>query len=646
MLKAAFITKVYENGGDVSTDVSTTTFSPYTTYLGLKNPEPNKYGMLETGVNNRFTVACVDEYGRPKAKQGIEVNVYRLQNRWWWDASNDNLSSYSNASSTSAYKNLFVNTGSDGKGIFQLNIPEADWGNYLVRITDTNGGHSTAQTVFIDSPYWSSKSENNDNKSAKMLKFSTNKQKYTVGETAKIFFPSSEGGRALISIENGTKVLKSVIAKTKKGETEVEIDITKEMTPNVYVNISLLQPHANTKNDSPIRMYGIVPIEVVDKNTVLEPVLAMPSEVKPEQSINVNVSEKQGRSMTYTIAVVDEGLLDLTNFKTPNAWNSFFVKEALGVKTWDVYDDVIGAYGGKINQIFSIGGDADLGGGKAKKANRFKPVVLFLGPFTLDKGDSKSHKITLPKYIGSVKTMLVCADSKSNAYGSAEKVTAVKSPLMVLATLPRKISPSENVTIPVTLFTSKNSIKNVKVEIKTNSGLKILGSATQNIPFAAPGEKMAYFNLAVGNANGISKIDIIATSGAEKTSYSVEIDVMNPNPITNAYSDIIVEPNSSKTIAWTPFGVLGSNRAKIEISSNPTIDIGRRLDYLIQYPHGCVEQTTSSVFPQIYLTDILDLDATRKATIQKNVTTGISKLSNFQLANGGFSYWQGQPFLD
>jgi hypothetical protein len=114
----------------------------------------------------------------------------------------------------------------------------------------------------------------------------------------------------------------------------------------------------------------------------------MPDVLKPEQKFTVKVGEKTGKELTYTIAVVDEGLLDLTRFKTPNAWDSFYVREALGVKTWDIYDDVIGAYGGKINQIFSIGGDQDLGGGKAKKANRFKPVVLYYGPFKLEKGQN------------------------------------------------------------------------------------------------------------------------------------------------------------------------------------------------------------------------------------------------------------------
>ncbi|MBA4135442.1 MAG: hypothetical protein C0525_12020, partial [Flavobacterium sp.] len=462
---------------------------------------------------------------------------------------------------------------------------------------------------------------------------------------AKIFFPSSEGGRTMISIENGTKVLKTIWTKTKKGETTVELPITGDMAPNVYINISLLQPHASTKNDSPIRMYGIVPIEVVDKNTVLEPVLSMPDVLRPEQTINVKVSEKKGKRMTYTIAVVDEGLLDLTRFKTPNAWTSFYTREALGVRTWDIYDQIIGAYGGKVNQVFSIGGDADAGGGKAKKANRFKPVVMYLGPFELN-GGSKTHKITLPKYIGSVRTMVVAADAKTSAYGMAEKATQVKSPLMILASLPRKISPSEKVTIPVTLFATEKHIKNVTLQIKTNSSVRVVGNASQIVKFTEPDEKMAYFNLEVGATTGIGKIDIIATSGAAKSTYTVEIDVTNPNPVTNDFTDVVIPPNSSKTVTWKTFGVSGSNKAKMEVSSVPTVDFGRRLNYLVQYPHGCVEQTTSSVFPQLYLTEIMDLDATYKQKIQKNVTAGIQRLGNFQQANGGLSYWPGNSDTD
>jgi len=646
MLRASFITKVYEEGGDFSTDVISTTYSPYKTYVGIKSPEPNKYGMLETRAKNRFEVVTVDENGRPKAVKNLEVRIYKVDWRWWWDSSSDNLSNYNSSNSTTSYKSTIIDTDSSGKGSFEFELTDEEWGRYLIRVSDDTSGHATSLTVNIDWPIWSGKTRNRDASTANMLVFSTDKHNYAVGEKAQISFPSSEGGRALISIENGSRVVQTIWAKTQKGETKVEIPITAAMAPNVYFNITLLQPHASTKNDSPIRMYGIVPIEVVDKNTILAPTLSMPDVLKPEQAFTVKVGEKTGKEMTYTIAVVDEGLLDLTRFKTPNAWDSFYVREALGVKTWDIYDDVIGAYGGKINQIFSIGGDQDLGGGKAKKANRFKPVVLYYGPFKLEKGQTKSHQLKLPKYIGSVRTMVVAGDASTSAYGSVEKATQVRSPLMVLASLPRKISPSEKVTLPVTVFATESKIKNVSIQIKTSPGLKVMGSATQRLTFAQPDEKMAYFNLVVGSATGIAKVQVIATSGNERSVYDVEIDMTNPNPVTSTYTDVILPPNSTKTISWKTFGVSGSNKARLEVSSMPTINLNGRLQFLIQYPHGCVEQTTSSVFPQLFLNDVVDLDATRKELIQKNITAGIARLGSFQLSNGGLPYWQGNTIAD
>ena len=89
--------------------------------------------------------------------------------------------------------------------------------------------------------------------------------------------------------------------------------------------------------------------------------------------------------MTYCVAIVDEGLLDLTRFKTPDPHDAFYAREALGVKSFDLFDYVIGAWGGDLERILTIGGDADAGPVKQKTANRFKPVVKYLGPFHLKK---------------------------------------------------------------------------------------------------------------------------------------------------------------------------------------------------------------------------------------------------------------------
>ncbi|MGY0407431.1 MAG: alpha-2-macroglobulin family protein [Polaribacter sp.] len=414
------------------------------------------------------------------------------------------------------------------------------------------------------------------------------------------------------------------------------------MTPNVYVNISLLQPHQVTENDLPIRLYGTIPLLVQDASTKLEPQISMPNELQPKKEFTIKVSEKNSKAITYTLAVVEEGLLDLTRFKTPNAYDVFYAREALGVKTWDIFDDVIGAYSGSIDQVFAIGGDGSLAKGKNKKANRFKPVVKFLGPFYLEKGATKSHKITLPNYIGSVRTMVVAGNVTNKAFGNAEKTVLVKKPLMVLATLPRKLSPKEKVTLPVTIFAMDKKVKNVTVQVKTSNGISVIGNPQKKISFNKPDEKMVYFKLDVLKENGINTVEIIASGNGEKATYKVALDVVNPNPITSKVMDKKIDKNASTTIAFKTFGVAGSNTAKIEFSTIPAINFTGRLQYLIRYPHGCVEQTTSSIFPQLFLNDIFDLTADKKHQIQRNIEKGIQRLSNFQLANGGMSYWIGE----
>ncbi|MEQ6122913.1 alpha-2-macroglobulin family protein [Pseudotenacibaculum sp. MALMAid0570] len=488
---------------------------------------------------------------------------------------------------------------------------------------------------------WWENSPTDDKEAAKMLIFNSDKKSYQVGETAKITFPSAHVAKALISLENVSEVIQHQWVNTQKGKTIVEIPITKKMTPNFFVNISLLQPHSKVENDLPIRLYGTIPIKVEDPNTRLEPVILMPKSVEPEKEFEIIVSEKQNKSMTYTLAIVEEGLLDLTRFKTPNPYNTFYAREALGVRTWDIYDDVIGAYSGSIDQVFAIGGDGTSSAAKNRKANRFKPVVKYLGPFTLNSGQRK-HKVTLPNYIGAVRTMIVAGNGTKEAYGNAEKSVTVKKPLMVLATLPRKLSPGEQVTLPVTVFATDNQIKNVSVQLQLSDGIEILGKKEALLAFNKTGEQMAYFKLDVSKASGIKNINVIAKSGLKTAKYNVEIDVENPNPITSKLINKTIGSNEEITIDFNTFGVSGTNSAIVQIASVPPVNFDGRLEYLIQYPHGCVEQTTSSVFPQLYMNDLFDLSSKKKAQIERNIKKGVERLGHFQRPNGGMSYWIGE----
>lgn len=647
MLNAAFVTKVYENGGDFSTDVFTKPYSPFNTYVGLNVPKGDKNrGMLLTDVQHKFEVVTVDENGKPKASNNLKVSILKVSWRWWWDTTSDNLSSYSSSEYREKVFEETISTNSTGKGSFNFELKYPDWGRYLVLVEDANGGHATGRTVYIDWPGWAGKSRKNDPSAATMLQFSTDKENYNVGEKATVTFPSSEGGRALVTVENGSEVIESLWVETTKGETKFQLPITELFTPNIYINIALLQPHASTLNDAPIRLYGVVGVGVENPNTKLQPIINMPEVLGPEESITVKVSEKNKKAMTYTIALVDEGLLDLTRFKTPDAWNTFYAKEALGVKTWDIYDDVIGAFGGRIDQVFAIGGDDELAGAKNKKANRFEPMVMHLGPFTLKAGETDAHKITIPKYVGSVRTMVIAGNAEKEAYGLAEKTTPVRKPLMILASLPRKITPGEKVTLPVTVFAMENKVKNVTIKIKQDKAFRILGEATQSLTFSQPDEKMVYFDLEVADFKGIGKVIVEASGGGETASFEIPIDVVNPNPMSSEKQDIILEANGSQTINLETFGISGSNSAQVEFSTLPPMNFDGRMKYLIRYPHGCLEQTTSAAFPQLYLNDIFDLTAQKKSETQKNIEDGIKRIGRMQRPNGGFSYWSGLSSSD
>ncbi|WP_159289512.1 alpha-2-macroglobulin family protein [Tenacibaculum maritimum] len=647
MLKASFITKVYENGGDFSTDVFSKKVSPYTSYAGLLNAEEQQSkNYLFTDENYTFNVVSVNEKG-VGIPNTLRVQIYKLSWRWWWNTTNDGLSNYDGTNYHEPYKTVTVTTDANGKGAFDLKVDKNDWGRYLIKVLDRKSKHVTSNVAYFDWPSWYGKKRGSQDKTnATMLVCTTDKESYKIHETATIKFPSSEGGRALITIENGTQVLDHFWVTTTAQQTTFNFPVLPTYTPNVFVNISLLQAHHQTENDLPMRMYGTIPMEVIDETTKLTPEIKMAEELQPETIATLEVKEKEGKPMTYTIAVVDEGLLDLTRFKTPNPWNTFYAKQSLGVKTWDIFDDVIGAYGGKVNQILSIGGDESEAGSKNKKTNRFKPMVRYLGPFTLKEGATKKHHIQIPKYIGAVKAMVVAANTDKEAYGSSEKTAFVRKPVMILASLPRKITPQETVTLPVTVFAMKPSVKRVAVTVQPDASYTIISNASQELSFNEPGEKMAYFKLKVNDFKGIGKVKVIARSGSEKASYEVAIDVLNPNPITTEVKDMVLKSNAENELYFTNFGTKGTNAISVELSTLPPMNFTKRMEYLIQYPHGCVEQTTSSAFPQVYLPEIFELSEEKQQAIERNIKATIQRLSDFQLSNGGLSYWQGGSSAD
>ena len=639
-LRAIFTGKVYEQGGDFSIDKLTIPYYPYASFVGLKIPSGDaSRGMLLTDKDHPIDIVSVDSYGKPISRDRLEIEVYKLKWKWWWDKSNENLANYISRKYHQVVTRAEINTR-NGKAQWKLRINYPNWGRYLLRVYDPVSRHSAGKVFYIDWPGWAGTGKKGEMGGANILSFYADKEEYTVGEKVRVTIPASSEGSTLVNIEGGSKILDSFWVQGKEGKSEFDFQTMAAMSPNVYIHITHLQPHAQVKNDLPLRLYGVVPIKVIDPGTRLEPQVAVNAVLAPEKEVGITIKEKNGNAMAYTIAVVDEGLLDLTNFNTPDPWLSFYSKEALGIKSWDLYDDVIGALSKNFGPLLAIGGSDELAPPKAQKASRFKPVVKFFGPFYLPKSSEKKHTFIMPRYVGSVKTMVVAAHE--GAYGKTSAVSQVKESLMVLGTMPRVLGPGENIKLPVNVFVLDDKIKNVNVTVNTEGLLELAGEKSKQLAFTEKGDKFVYFDLKTPEKLGMGKVKIEVQSGKEKATYEVEIDVRPSNPLETEVYQALIDPDQKWSSQIELTGMEGTNKQYLEVSYLPPINLNKRLNFLIRYPHGCIEQTTSSVFPQIHLSRLTDLTDEQKSRIQSNIEAGIARLKQFRTSTGGFAYWPGR----
>lgn len=645
MLSATFNARVHEAGGGFSVHAVTLPFSPYSSYVGVCAPESDRY-FLETDRKQEFSGVVLDKNGKPMSNVSVAVAVYKLAWSWWWEHDNTSFSSYLDSKAVTLVEDLGVmTTNSRGEIKFDVQVNYPDWGRYVVRLANRESGHAASKVVYWDWPSDRERTADRNGSGSTVLAFTSDKSKYEVGDRAKISVPTPAGGSLLVSVESANTVLDAMWIEAKEGQTEVTIPVTGEMAPNVYVNITLLQPYGQTANDLPLRMYGVIPLMVENRETHLIPEIKAPDEVRPEQQVSVTVKEKKGKPMTFTLAVVDEGLLDLTGFRTPDPWNHFYARQALGVSTMDLFDNVIGAYGGRIGGVLSIGGDEAGGEGETKQSTqRFKPMVRFFGPYHLSSGSSKKIEFQMPEYIGSVRIMAIGAND--GAYGASDVTMMVRSPLMVQATLPRILATNETLSMPVTVFAMSEKVKNVKLSVKVNDVVRVRGTSTNSMSFDKMGDQTISFPIETSFVTGRARVEVTAESGGEVATTTVEIDVRNPNPRITQVAAAQVSSGKSATLTNDAFVEASDVRATVEVGGLPAIPLSRFLSYLNESPHSCSELLTSRAFLQMLYPELVKTSKEEKERLSGQVNQLISRLAQFQLPNGGFSMWPGYSTPD
>ncbi|HEX5626257.1 MAG TPA: MG2 domain-containing protein, partial [Saprospiraceae bacterium] len=349
-LHTTLISKISAADGDISTDYMDTEVATFKEFVGIKMPESPYGRQLTAGTDHEVKILVVDEKGNPLPNRKVQLELYQVSYEWWYELRNAYRSDYQRQDYKTKLKTAQLTTDQNGLATYVLNVGEYD--RFYLNVTHMGNKYSAGVHFYTGWAY-----DRNQTEFVNILKFKANKEVYQIGDEAVIELPGAARGRYLINLLRGNRVVKHQTIEAQQGQTVYKFALTAEMAPNIYVDVTYLQGKDQKNNDLPLRLYGVLPVRVEDPSRKLLPKISMPDQLRPDEKFSVEVSEEQSRTMAYQLFIVDEGLLNLTRFKTPDPYQDMMAKEALTMMTWDNFNEVIGGSNAGLEKIFSIGGD-------------------------------------------------------------------------------------------------------------------------------------------------------------------------------------------------------------------------------------------------------------------------------------------------
>jgi alpha-2-macroglobulin len=633
-----FVTVFDETGRPLNRVKSFDVFTQDTFY-GISLPDY----YVGTHVPMEIPLAAVSTDGKAKSAKA-EILVYRIEYQTVVEKT-DGVIRYNSKRQEKLIQTKEVNF-SAGKSSIKF-IPQVS-GEYEIRIAQA-GAKSYASQGFYAYGYGNTSSSSFEVSNEGQVLMEFDKEKYEVGDKAKVLMKTPFAGKMLITIEKGS-VLEYFYLETDKKSAEIDIKITDEMLPNVYVTATLIRPMSGTSpegTDMPLTVaHGFAPMKVekIANQLPVEIVAVKESRSKRKQKIRI----KTKANTELTISVVDEGILQIKNFKTPDIYNYFYQKQALEVSSHDLYKFLFPELSLASS---SVGGD---GYNLEKRVNplsngRTKLVAVWSGILKTGMGGEAEFEFEIPQFSGDLRIMAVAY--KDEAFGSANANMKVKDPIVISAGVPKFLSPNDEVMIPVTVTNTTKIATTTQVSLNLNGGLALQGTNNQSITVPAGKEMRTMFSVKAPATIGTGSITVVVNGFKEKFSEKVDLAIRPSTSLLKTSLSGIVLSGKTEAVNLGDDYMAGTAQASLLVSRSPMVQFAKQLDYLLGYPHGCVEQTISKAFPQLYFADFTKTIAKKSRSLnvsgendwnpQFNVQAAIRKVESMQLANGAVSYWQG-----
>jgi uncharacterized protein YfaS (alpha-2-macroglobulin family) len=530
------------------------------------------------------------------------------------------------------------NVAVSGEGTKYSFVPRTP-GDYELRIY-TPGSNSYVSKDFYSYGYWGGENSSFEVNNEGNIEIETDKASYNSGEHVKALFKTPFSGRMLVTMETD-KVVSYQYITVEKRSASVDLELTAEDVPNAYISATLIKPH--DVSDIPLTVaHGYQNIKVEEKGRIIPIQIIADRSVRSKTHQKVKV--KAEANSLVTLAAVDNGVLQVSDFATPDPYNHFYAKRALEVNGYDIYPLLFPEIKSTLS---STGGDTEADMKKRVNpmpAKRFKIMSYWSGIRQTNSDGVAEFAFDIPQFSGEIRLMAV--NYNDARFGSKEEKMIVADPIVLSTALPRFLSPSDSVIVPVTVTNTMAKPATANVVMKVSGALAIVGANQQTTALSPNSEKRLSFTVVGQPAMGIGKVVVEVSSLGEKFTDETEISVRPTAPLQKITGSGVVAGGAIQQINFgTNDFIASSIDYKLVVSRSPAIGLTKYLAQLVQYPYGCTEQTVSAAFPQLYYGDManmLHLNKSSEGTANFNVQEAIRKIKMRQLYNGAVMLWDNE----
>lgn len=512
-------------------------------------------------------------------------------------------------------------------------------GDYEIRVY-IPGATSYVSRRFYSYGSWGGNNNSFEVNNEGNIDIELDKKSYTAGENVKALFKTPFSGRMLVTMETD-HVISYQYVDVSNRTASVDLKMTGEHVPNAYITATLIKPHE--VSDIPLTVaHGFQNVTVEESGRKIAVEIAAARNVRSRSHQKVKVKAAPGSMVT--LSAVDNGVLQVSSFKTPDPYNHFYQKKALQVTAYDLYPLLFAEVRGRLS---STGGDGEADMAKRTNpmpAKRIKVVSYWSGIAKANGSGEADFEFDIPQFSGELRLMAV--SYKGSSFGSAENTMTVADPIVISTALPRFLSPGDTVTVPVTLSNTTDKAANVTAKITTDGAVKVLSGSSETVSINAKSEGRATFQLVAGSTIGTGNVKVTVNGIGEKFEDATEISVRPPSTLQKVTGSGSVAGGSTQKIDIGLRDFMeGSTDYSLVVSRSPVLELGEQLRWLVQYPYGCTEQTISAAFPQLYyadLSDLMQLNKRNRSNANSNVIEAIRKIKMRQLYTGAVTLWDGE----